>query len=129
MSQRDTTSQRKDRRLDVVVGNLLRTGVLTAATIVLVGGIVFLARHEFALPHYEVFKPSSFNSPGGILRSAFSGSGQGLIQLGLLLLIATPVARVVLLVVGFALQRDRLYVLISLAVLASLLFSLLGGHF
>jgi len=127
MSRRRTTSQWSDERLDVFVGNLLRTGVLTAAAIVLVGGTVYLARHEFSLPHYEEFKPSNLNSVGGIIHGVFSGSGRGLIQLGLLLLIATPVMRVALLVVGFAMQRDRFYVLVSLVVLIFLLFSLLGG--
>ena len=47
------------------------------------------------------------------------------VQLGLLLLIATPIARVVLAAVGFAFERDRMYVVVSLIVLAVLLFSLL----
>jgi uncharacterized membrane protein len=128
MPQRNAKSRWSDQRLDVFVGNLLRTGVLTAAAAVLVGGIVYLARHEFSVPHYEEFKPSSLSSLGGIIRGVLSGSGRGLIQLGLLLLIATPVARVVLLLVGFALQRDRLYVLVSLIVLLFLLFSLFGGR-
>jgi uncharacterized membrane protein len=51
-----------------------------------------------------------------------------MIQLGLLLLIATPVARVAFSVVAFVLERDRMYVGITLLVLAVLLFSLLGGH-
>jgi uncharacterized membrane protein len=48
-----------------------------------------------------------------------------LIQLGLLLLIATPVARVAVAIVGFALERDRLYTVISLIVLLILLASLI----
>ena len=84
----------------------------------------------FRLPHVDVFQgePSNLRSVGGILRGVFSGSGRGLIQLGLLSLIATPVPRVVLLVVGFAVQRDRFYVLVSLAVLMLLLISLFGGR-
>jgi uncharacterized membrane protein len=130
MPQRRSASQWSDERLDVVVGNLLRTGVLTAASVVLVGGIVFLARHGFSLPHYDVFRggPSSLRSVGGIIREVFSGSGRGLIQLGLLLLIATPVTRVMLMLVGFAMQRDRFYVLVSLVVLICLLTSLFGGR-
>ncbi len=56
-----------------------------------------------------------------------NGRGQGLIQLGLLLLIATPIARVALSVVGFAIERDRMYVAFTLIVLAILLYSLLGS--
>jgi uncharacterized membrane protein len=51
-----------------------------------------------------------------------------LIQLGLLLLIATPVARVAFSVAAFAMQRDRLYVVVALIVLAVLMYSLTGGH-
>ena len=64
----------------------------------------------------------------GILGNVFLGSGRGVIQLGVLLLIATPVMRVVLLLVGFAWQRDRLYAAVSLVVLTLLLYSLFGGR-
>ncbi len=50
-----------------------------------------------------------------------------MIQLGLLLLIATPIARVAFSVVGFAIERDRMYVVFTLIVLAILLYSLLGS--
>ena len=56
-----------------------------------------------------------------------NGRGRGVIQLGLLLLIATPIARVAFSVVGFALERDRMYVVFTLIVLAILLYSLLGS--
>jgi uncharacterized membrane protein len=130
MPRRHNKLHWSDERLDVFVGNLLRTGVLTAATVVLAGGIVYLARHGSALPHYDVFRgePSNLRSVVGVLSGVFSGRGREVIQLGLLLLIATPVARVVLLVVGFAIQRDRFYVFVSLTVLAFLLFSLFGGR-
>jgi uncharacterized membrane protein len=45
-------------------------------------------------------------------------------QLGLVVLLATPVLRVAASVVGFALEGDRLYTAITLAVLAILLFSI-----
>ena len=102
--------------------------MLTAASVVLLGGIVYLARHGLSMPDYRVFKPQNLRSVAGIIGGVFSGKGQGVIQLGLLLLIATPVMRVALLVVGFARQRDRTYVAVSLAVLTLLLFSLFGGQ-
>jgi uncharacterized membrane protein len=61
------------------------------------------------------------------LREAFSFQGRGIIQLGLLLLIATPVARVALSIVGFAAERDRMYVSFALIVLAILFYSLFGS--
>jgi len=66
-------------------------------------------------------------SISGVIQSVINGRGRGLIQLGLLLLIATPIARVAFSVVGFAIERDRLYVGFTLIVLAVLLYSLLGS--
>ena len=48
-------------------------------------------------------------------------------QLGLLLLVATPMARVVAALVGFVRQRDLVYVVVSSLVLATLLYSLLAS--
>jgi uncharacterized membrane protein len=64
----------------------------------------------------------------GIVRDALTLRGRGIIQLGLLLLIATPVARVAFSVAAFAFQRDRLYVVVTLVVLAILLYSLTSGQ-
>ena len=47
-----------------------------------------------------------------------------LIQFGLLLLMATPVARVVLALGAFVMEKDRTYMVITAAVLAILLYSL-----
>jgi uncharacterized membrane protein len=62
---------------------------------------------------------------GGIVAAAFHGDARGIIQLGLLILISTPIARVVFSAVGFAWERDYRYVVITLIVLAVLLYSLL----
>lgn len=118
-----------DERLARWIGNLLRLGVATAAVVVLLGGALYLARHGREVPSYHVFRgePSQFRSVGGILGSITQLSGRGIIQLGLLLLIATPIARVAFAALGFAMERDRTYVVVSLIVLATLLFSLAGG--
>jgi uncharacterized membrane protein len=50
--------------------------------------------------------------------------GDGVIQFGLLVLIATPIVRVILAVAAFAIERDGLYVVIGLIVLAILTYSL-----
>jgi uncharacterized membrane protein len=118
-----------DERLARWIGNLLRLGVAIAAAVVLAGGVLYLARHGMETPSYHVFhgEPSQFRSVAGILGSVTRLGGRGLIQLGLLLLIATPIARVAFAALGFAMERDRTYVLVSLIVLATLLFSLAGG--
>ncbi len=110
------------------VGNLLRAGVLLAAAVVLVGGAVYLWRHGQGTADYRVFRSEPFylDRFGGIVRDALSGSGRGIIQLGLLLLVATPIARVAFTAVAFAFERDRTYVLVALLVLSLLLKSLLG---
>jgi uncharacterized membrane protein len=119
-----------DQRVEVTIGNLLRAGVLLAAVVVLIGGTVYLARHGGATPHYRVFRgePTDLRTVSGILADAISLRGRGIIQLGLLILLATPVARVAFSVFAFAMQRDVLYVAVTLVVLAVLIFSLAGGR-
>ena len=119
----------RDRRIEVILGNLLRTGVLVSAAVVLVGACIYLYRHAHDPADYRVFRgePSEYRTISGVSQSVISGRGQGIIQLGLLLLIATPIARVAFSVVGFAIERDRLYVSFTLLVLAILLYSFLGS--
>ncbi len=118
-----------DRKMEQIVGVMLRWGVALAATVVLLGAAAYLARHGSDLPDYRVFhgEPASLRHVPGIVGQALAPSSRGLIQLGLLLLIATPVARVAFSVVAFALQRDRTYVVVTLIVLAALLYGLAGG--
>ncbi len=118
-----------DMRLEGFIGNLLRAGVLLAAFVVLVGGVFYLAHHHADPATYRSFtmEGSNLRTLVGICKSAAHLDSLGLMQLGLVLLIATPVARVGLAAAGFFLERDRLYVLISLIVLAVLTFSLAHG--
>lgn len=114
--------------MEAIIGNLLRAGVLLAAAVVLAGGALFLVRHGSA-PHYGIFQgePADLRTPSGVLADAVALRGRGVIQLGLLILLATPVARVAFSVFAFAMQRDLLYVIVTLVVLAVLVFSLAGG--
>jgi uncharacterized membrane protein len=119
-----------DRRLETIIGNLLRAGVVIAATVTSIGGVIYLAHSGDALAHYRVFlgEPADLRQVKGVLSDASSGDGRGIMQLGLVLLIATPVARVAFSLAAFAVQRDRLYVVVTLAVLGVLTFSMAGGH-
>jgi uncharacterized membrane protein len=119
-----------DARVENLLGNLLRLGVVLAAAVVLAGGTVFLARHGTEPPPYHVFRgePTDLRSVGGIVGDVFNARGRGLIQFGLLLLIATPVARVVLSALIFAAERDKRYVVFTLVVLAVLIYSLLTPY-
>jgi uncharacterized membrane protein len=118
-----------DQRVEEIIGNLLRAGVLLSAFVVLCGGVIYLARHGDSPANYRVFhgEPSELRSVTGILHYAFALRGRGIIQLGLLLLIATPVARVAFSVFGFAAEKDWMYVAFTLIVLAILLYSLFGS--
>jgi uncharacterized membrane protein len=118
-----------DQRVDAIIANLLRVGVLLAATVVLLGGGLYLVQHGSTVPDYRVFRgePAYLRGVSGILREARALDGRGLIQLGLLLLLATPIARVAFSVLAFTLQRDRTYVIVTLIVLAVLLYSLGSG--
>jgi uncharacterized membrane protein len=115
-----------DQRLEIIIGNLLRYGVLVAATVVFAGGILFSLRHGKVTADYSHFngEPENLRNIAGIAVAAVHGEARAIIQFGLLLLIATPVARVLFSVFGFALERDRMYVVITLIVLGILLYSL-----
>ncbi|MBZ5609687.1 MAG: DUF1634 domain-containing protein [Acidobacteriia bacterium] len=119
-----------DERVEQVISVLLRTGVLLSAVVVLAGGVCFLSQHANAPAGYHDFRAAldSYRSIRGVLRSAGSLDCRAIIQLGLLLLIATPVARVGFSLVAFWLERDRKYVALTLVVLAVLVFSLIGPH-
>jgi uncharacterized membrane protein len=94
--------------------------------VVLLGGFLYLIQEGRQIPTTRVFngEPPQLRSVGGIVQDALTGDGRGVIQLGLLLLIATPVARVMFSVVAFVVQSDRTYIVVTLIVLAVLLFSL-----
>jgi uncharacterized membrane protein len=125
----DNRQTNMDQKLEVVIGHTLRIGVVTAAVIVLIGGILYLAENSFAAPHYHTFQGTSkhFDNLAGMARNIRALNSYGIIQLGLLVLIATPILRVVFSVIAFVLERDIVYVTVTLIVLAVLLYSLLGG--
>ncbi len=117
-----------DFRIEIIVGLLLRTGVILAAAVVLFGAALYLSRHGHEIPNYAAFhgEPEDLKSPVEIFHGVTQMSARAIIQLGLLLLIATPVARVLFSAIAFALERDAMYVGITLMVLGILLFSLFG---
>lgn len=119
-----------DQRIETIMGDLLRTGVLVSAAVVLIGSFIYLRHEGLTSANYQVFRgePADLRDVRGVLHDAFFGEGRGIIQLGLLLLIATPVARVVFSVFAFAIRRDSLYVVLTLIVLGVLAFSLTGGY-
>lgn len=118
-----------DERVEVLIANLLRAGVVIAALVVIGGAVPYLATHARAHASYRTFQgePEQLKTVGGVIGNAFTGNTRGIIQLGLLLLIATPIARVAFSAVAFAIERDRMYVVFTLIVLGVLLYSLFGS--
>ena len=118
-----------DQKMDAIMGILLRSGVMLAAAIVLVGGILFLMRHKTPVTDYHIFsgEPSDLRTISGIFSDVKAFRARGLIQLGLLVLIATPVARVVFSLFAFIYQKDWKYAVFTAIVLGLLLYSLLGS--
>ena len=118
-----------DTRIELIVGVLLRSGVMLAAAVVLFGAVLYLVRHGHEVPNYASFQgePESLKSPGDIIHGVIDVRARAIIQLGLLLLIATPVVRVLFSAIAFAIERDYMYVIITLIVFAVLMFSMFGS--
>ena len=118
-----------DQRVEDIIAHLLRAGVLAAALVVIAGAVLYLGGAPRAQVGYRTFhgEPGALTSVTGVVKTAFSGQARGIMQLGLLLLIATPIVRVAFSVFAFAEERDRMYVLFTLIVLGVLLYSLFGS--
>ncbi|HEY3989430.1 MAG TPA: DUF1634 domain-containing protein [Acidobacteriaceae bacterium] len=132
-------TREEDQRLEVAIAILLRIGVVAAAVLVAIGGMLVLRHPEAPVPDYRIFHApgesasavsagTSIHSISAVFRQLSSGSGASIIALGLLVLIATPIARVIFAIAGFARERDVLYTVVSLIVLAILTFSLIHGR-
>jgi uncharacterized membrane protein len=100
---------------------------MISAVVVLIGGVLFLLQSGSRVPDYRVFRGVAANLIAfkPILAGVFRGDALAIIQFGLLLLIATPVARVAFSVFAFAVAKDVLYVGISAFVLCVLLYGIL----
>lgn len=125
-----SVSKSKDKDLQVTLGNLLRIGVLMSALMVLVGGIIFIAGHaNDPRPQYLSFEGESSELLHfkDILNGMAHFNGAAIIQFGVILLIATPIARIVISAIGFALEKDYLYVVIASVVLLIILVSMFSG--
>jgi uncharacterized membrane protein len=118
-----------DQRIENIIAQLLRAGVMLSALVVIGGAIPYLAFHPRVQVNYRTFhgEPAELRAVPGIVHAAFSRNVLAVMQLGLLLLVATPIARVVFSVVAFAVEGDWMYVVFTLIVLAVLLYSLFGS--
>ena len=119
---------RQDQKVERIIGVLLQTGVLLSILVALIGMTLYLGRAGLHVADFQVFRGEPFDLRGApaIIAAALAGRREAVIQLGVLILIATPIARVLLSLAAFALQRDRTYVVVTLVVLVVLLSGLFG---
>ena len=115
-----------DKDVQAILGTLLRVGVIVSTVIVLLGGIIFLSTQNSHLVSYSEFKPeqAKFSSVAAIIKGLKTFDGLAIIQFGVLLLIFTPIARVVFSIFSFLMEKDYMYVIIGIIVLAVIITSL-----
>jgi uncharacterized membrane protein len=131
VSNQRLTKSHSEQQLENLLSNLLKYGVLIASSVVFLGGLLYLIHHGSEPAQYHTFRGTSpeFCSPIGVVQAILSGSRRGIIQLGLLILIAVPILRVIISFLTFLLQRQFIYVIITSLVLASLTYSLVGAYY
>ncbi len=125
--QRDVPPPQRD--VETWLSRVLAVGVLFAAFIIVFGGVLFLRAHTGERVDLGTFtpQPPRLTSPAAIFHDALRLNPAAVMQMGLLLLVLTPVLRVIASLLLFALKRDMLYTIISLLVLGALLLGLFGG--
>jgi uncharacterized membrane protein len=121
-----------DTKLQHLIGATLRSGVIVASLTGIVGGTIFLTVHGGQPVTFHSFEgaKTAYASPLHIVRQALAPAAAGdrglaIAQLGIIMLLLTPIIRVAFSVIGFAMENDRLYVAITCVVLATLIGSLL----
>ena len=119
----------QDRSLQNVIGNLLRWGVIISLVVVLVSGFVYLLQRGHDLPAYRSFALGSnpYTTLTEVLRGMRRHQTLAFIQSGILILIATPIARILFALIGFMKEKDYRYVVISLIVLGIIAASMISG--
>ncbi|RYE04756.1 MAG: DUF1634 domain-containing protein [Sphingobacteriaceae bacterium] len=119
----------KDTDIQLLIGNVLRYGVILAIIVVFCGGLIYVYRHGQETASYHIFngEPEFLKNITGILNGILQFKGRAIIQFGILLLIATPIVRILLSIIGFFREKDYLYVAITLLVLGIISASMLSG--
>jgi len=119
----------KDKDMQVIIGWVLRLGVIVSMAVVFFGGALYLYRHGHSITDYSVFKGvPDFVNPSGIINGILAFRGRAIIQAGIILLVATPVLRILCSAIGFILEKDWLYTAITILVLLIIFISMLTGH-
>jgi uncharacterized membrane protein len=122
------------RKVEIAISNLLRGGVALSLALIVLGTIATFAQH----PTYfsQSVELTRLTAPNAIFPHALGDlivglrafRGEAIVLLGLLVLMATPIVRVAVSILAFVYQGDRVYTLITAAVLCLLLLSLVLGR-
>jgi uncharacterized membrane protein len=121
-------------RTEVMISALLRSGVITSLAIVVAGTILSFVHHPDYLRSPAAYArltappASPFRTLGDVVDGLRHARGQALVELGLLVLIATPVLRVGASIGLFAIQRNRVFVATTSLVFTLLVTSFLLGR-
>jgi uncharacterized membrane protein len=120
-------------RFELIISELLRLGVTLSLATILVGlGLMFAHHPDYLRSSADL---SRLTNPGAALphslRDVIEGvrvwRGQAVVALGLTMLILTPILRVAVSIIAFAMERDRVFIFVTSAVLAVLLISFMLG--
>jgi uncharacterized membrane protein len=119
----------QERDVEMFIGQQLRWGVITSSIIAFIGGVIYLVKNGGNTPAYTEFvgAPAYVRHMPGILKRITQFDGIAIIQLGVVVLLATPIIRIAFSVLAFAMERDWLYVAITLIVLSVITFSIFSG--
>ncbi|GEN73804.1 MULTISPECIES: DUF1634 domain-containing protein [Chryseobacterium] len=119
-----------DVDLNRSVGNLLRLGVILSVATSLIGFIkLFMEGFKMPKKYTSLDMGSSSEKVWGMFwNSLCKGEGMAIIQLGILLLIFTPLVRIIFALVGYLKEKDYVYVVISSIVLAIMAVSFFTGY-
>lgn len=115
-----------DKDIQLILGTLLRVGVIASMSVVFLGAIIYLAVYHSDVIDYHQFNPkkTEYSSISAIIQGLSKLDSKAIIQFGTVLLIFTPVTRVVFSIFSFLIERDYLYVVIGIFVLCIILISL-----
>lgn len=119
-----------DVDLNRSVGNLLRLGVILSVATSLIGFIkLFMEGFKMPKKYTSLDMGSSSEKVWSMFwNSLCKGEGMAIIQLGILLLIFTPLVRIIFALIGYLKEKDYLYVVISSIVLAIMAVSFFTGY-
>jgi uncharacterized membrane protein len=123
--------EEKVRKVELAISLVLRIGVVVSVLVIAVGlGLMFAHHSEYVsvFGHFSyqrlTSKTTSFpHSFGALGRAIASGEGRGIVVLGVLILILTPVLRVAVGVLSFVYEKDPPMTIVTLYVLAVLVGS------